>query len=140
RRDSGFHFVDHLTREAKAIPGFGGLTASSYAVHSTINQELQRATEGALQDGLARYEIDAGRVAFQSPEASLADEVLRIQGETKLKAGKLPPWQQALEGARLPLYDVHWPAAIVIEKSGTRGGGESIRVGLADGRRSEEHT
>ena len=27
-----------------------------------------------------------------------------------------PMWQIALQTARLPLYDVHWPAAIVLEE------------------------
>jgi membrane carboxypeptidase/penicillin-binding protein len=132
RRDTGFHFVDQVTREAKGIAGFEGLTASSYTVHSAINPALQRAIEEALQDGLARYEVDAGRVAFQGPETNLAGAVQRIQKEAKAKGGK-PAWQQAFEAARLPLYDVHWPAAIVTEKASGRGG-ETIRVGLADGR------
>src|SRR3712207_5880412 len=37
RRTSGFHFVDHLNRDAKAVAGIGGLTASSYTVRSTIH-------------------------------------------------------------------------------------------------------
>ena len=46
---------------------------------------------------------------------------------------KRPPWQQALANARLPLYDVHWTPAVVVEKpSGKKG--EAWRVGLADGR------
>ena len=46
---------------------------------------------------------------------------------------KKPAWQQALANARLPLYDVHWTSAIVVEKpSGKKG--ESWKVGLADGR------
>ena len=135
RRDSGFHFVDQLSREAKTVAGLdGGLTADSYTVRSTVHPDLQRATEAALQEGLARYEIDAGRVQFQSPETNLADAVSRIQAEQKPRPGGKPAWQQALEGARLPLYDVHWPAAIVLDKSSVRGGGETIRVGLADGR------
>jgi membrane carboxypeptidase/penicillin-binding protein len=40
-----------------------------------------------------------------------------------------PVWLQALTQARLPLYDVHWPVAVVLDK--TNGG---IRVGLSDGR------
>src|SRR5262249_35277634 len=56
RRDSGLYMLDQLAREAKATAGVDGLTASSYVVHATVNPELQRATEAALQDGLARYE------------------------------------------------------------------------------------
>ncbi|MDC7787935.1 penicillin-binding transpeptidase domain-containing protein, partial [Rhodoplanes sp. TEM] len=38
------------------------------------------------------------------------------------------PWLEALKTARMPLYDVHWTPAVVIQK------GETIRVGLTDGR------
>jgi penicillin-binding protein 1A len=140
RRDTGFHFVDQVAREAKAIPGFDGLTASSYSVRSTIHPDLQRSTETALQDGLARYEANSGRAVFQGPETNLADAVTAIQrapaqaGEGKAAAASGPPWRQALENARLPLYDVHWPAAIVVDKGPAKGGGDNVRVGLADGR------
>jgi membrane carboxypeptidase/penicillin-binding protein len=132
RRDIGFHFVDQVAREAKAVAGIEAITANSYTVHSTINLPLQRAVEGALQEGLWRYERDTGRVQFFGPEASLAQVVERI--EVQRNAGnKRPAWQHALANARLPLYDVHWAPAIVIEKpSGKKG--LSWRVGLADGR------
>src|SRR6202011_621864 len=61
-----------------------------------------------------------------------AQAVKRIEAEKK-SGDKKPAWQLALANARLPLYDVHWPAAVVVEKpSGKKG--ESWRVGLADGR------
>jgi len=193
RRDSGFHFTDHVAREAKTMAGIDALTADSYTVRSTIQPELQRATEAALQEGLARFELDAGRVQFDAPEANLAEAVRRIEAERKPppetrvpaataatatipalattilkppadKAGKKSPaartaakgpaerepqpsppertvprspaekpaWLIALEAARLPLYDVHWPAAVVLDRG--RSGGEGLRVGLADGR------
>jgi penicillin-binding protein 1A len=129
RRETGFHFVDYLAREAKSVAN--GLTADSYTVRSTINPALQRATETALQDGLALYEKEQGRAQFQGPEANLGEAIRRIESEKK--PGK-PAWQQALEGLRQPLYDVHWPAAVIVEKTAVRGGGETLRVGLADGR------
>jgi membrane carboxypeptidase/penicillin-binding protein len=43
-----------------------------------------------------------------------------------------PAWQQALEAAHLPLYDVHWTPAIVLSTGDRRDSG--VRVGLADGR------
>ncbi|HEY7246750.1 MAG TPA: transglycosylase domain-containing protein, partial [Xanthobacteraceae bacterium] len=131
-RDIGFHFVDQVAREAKAVAGIGAMTADSYTVRSTISPSLQRATEEALQEGLWRYERDAGRLQFRGPEASLADAVKRIEAAQK-PGDNRPAWQQALANARLPLYDVHWPAAVIVEKpSGKKG--ESWRVGLADGR------
>jgi penicillin-binding protein 1A len=129
RRDSGFHFTDYLAHEAKSVAGIDALTSDSFTVHSTILPELQRATEAALQEGLARFEIDNGRVSFQGAEANLADAIKRIQPDPKAAQQK-PAWLEALAKARLPLYDVHWPVAVVLDK----GKGDAIRVGLADGR------
>jgi penicillin-binding protein 1A len=132
QRDIGFHFVDQVAREAKSVAGIDAITANSYTVRSTINLPLQRAVEGALQEGLWRYERDAGRAQFSGPEASLAQAVKKIEAERKTPDRK-PAWQQALANARLPLYDVHWTSAVVVEKpSGKKG--EIWKVGLADGR------
>ena len=86
RRDTGFHVLDHLAREAKATAGIDSLTASSYLVHSTIHPELQRATEAALQEGLARYELNTGRLRYEGAEANLADAV----GEARRATTRLP--------------------------------------------------
>jgi penicillin-binding protein 1A len=132
RRDIGFHFVDQVAREAKSIAGIEAITANSYTVRSTINPPLQRAVEGALQEGLSRYEHSAGRVQFRAAEANLSQAISRIEADKK-PDDKQPAWQRALATARLPLYDVHWTPAIVLEKpTGTRG--QTWRVGLADGR------
>src|SRR5947209_5282133 len=131
RRDSGFHFVDQVAREAKSVAGIDAITANSYTVRSTINPQLQRSVEEALQEGLSRYERSAGRVQFRAAEANLSQAVQR---ETdKKNADKRPAWQRALANARLPLYDVHWTPALVLEKPGGKKG-EAWRVGLADGR------
>src|SRR6266852_4325014 len=132
RRDIGFHFVDQVAREAKSVAGIDAITANSYTVRSTINQPLQRAVEEALQEGLWRYERGSGRVQFRAAEASLSKAVQRIAADQQ-NADRRPPWQQALANARLPLYDVHWTPAVVVEKpSGKKG--EAWKVGLADGR------
>src|SRR5947209_2278862 len=132
RRDIGFHFVDQVAREAKGVAGIDAITANSYVVRSTINLPLQRAVEEALQEGLWRYERSAGRSQFRAPEASLAKAVKKVEAEKKPGERK-PAWQQALANARLPLYDVHWTSAVLVEKpSGKKG--ESWKVGLADGR------
>jgi penicillin-binding protein 1A len=134
RRDSGLHFVDYLNREAKTFASVEGLTTSSYVVRSTLNAPLQRATETALQEGLARYELSTGRQQFGGAEANLGEAIKRLEAAGEASAGAKPLWLQALERARLPLYDVHWPAAVVVDKSVSRERGEVIRVGLADGR------
>lgn len=134
RRDSGFHFVDQIGREAKTLAKIDGLTAGSYAVRSTIQPDLQRATEAALQEGLARYELNAGRFQFEGPEMNLADAIKRIGDKQPKPDPANPPWRQALESARLPLYDVHWAHAIVVQKSSDKKAGDVIKVGLSDGR------
>jgi penicillin-binding protein 1A len=131
QRSTGFYFVDFLDRSARPLAGIESLTNSGYTVHSTINPALQRATEAALQEGLARYELSAGRYKFRGAEANLAEAVAKLAHDDT--PSESPPWRRALEAARLPLYDVQWPAAIVIEKSAPRKGAVSIRVGLADG-------
>jgi penicillin-binding protein 1A len=132
RRDIGFHFVDQVAREAKSLASIEAITANSYTVRSTINPQLQRAVEAALQEGLSRYERSAGRVQFRAAEASLSQAIQRIDAEKK-PGEKRPAWQRALASARLPLYDVHWTPAIVLEKPAGKKG-EAWRVGLADGR------
>jgi membrane carboxypeptidase/penicillin-binding protein len=124
-RDSGFQFVDFLGREAKT-DGVGSLTADSYTVHSTIDAQLQRDTEAALQEGLARYELSAGHVKFQGAEANLADAIQKFMPDQQAST---PPWQRALQAVHLPLYDVHWTPAVIVQK-----GDGAIRVGLPDGR------
>src|SRR5260370_38680086 len=111
RRDAGCNLVDPPAHEAEGVRGTDALTADSFTVHSTIQPDLQRATEAALQEGLARFEIDGGRVSFQAAEANLANAIKRIQPEPRTGLQK-PPWLQALGQARLQLYNVHWPVAV----------------------------
>jgi len=127
RRDSGYHFIDFLGREAKAA-GVTSLIADPYIVHSTINAQLQHDAEAALQEGLARYEIANGRAQFRGPEANITDTVRKLQVDNP---SITPAWQQALQAARLPLYDVHWTPAVILQKATNTNG---FRVGLPDGR------
>jgi penicillin-binding protein 1A len=124
-RDSGFQFIDFLGREAKT-DGVEGLTTDSYTVHSTIDAQLQRVTEAALQEGLAQYELSAGRVQFTGAEANLADAIQKL---TPDQQPDTPPWQRALRAVHAPLYDVHWTPAVIVQK-----GDSAIRVGFPDGR------
>ena len=138
QRNEGFYFVDHLAPEAKALAGIDSLTAGSYTVRSTVIPELQRTVEAALQEGLAHYEMTMGRARFTGAETNLTEAIRRIDAENAKAVAdpakpQRPAWQQALETARLPLYDVHWPAAIVLDQGRGKNAG-ALRVGLADGR------
>jgi len=130
RPDTGFHFVDQVSREARSLPGIGALDGSSYVVRSTINPDLQRATESILQEALARYELNTGRYKFQGAEANISEALKAIP---EAREGKEPAWLEALKAVRLPLYDVHWQAAVVLENGRTKRG-EVTNVGLLDGR------
>jgi membrane carboxypeptidase/penicillin-binding protein len=132
RRDIGYHFVDQVAREARAAAGIDAITANSYTVHSTISPQLQRAVEAALQEGLSRYERSNGRVQFRGAEANLSRAIQRDEADSRA-GDRRPVWQRALVRARLPLYDVHWTPAVVVEKPGGKKG-EAWRVGLPDGR------
>src|ERR1700722_19981351 len=127
-RDSGFGLVDFVGREAKT-DGVDSLTAHSYTVHSSVNAPLQRATEAALQEGLAEFEISSGRTVFRGPEANLADAIKKVGASSGM-----PAWQQALQDLRLPLYDVHWTPAVIVQKGDSKKGDNTLRVGLPDGR------
>ncbi len=129
--NSGLYFMDQLRREAKAVADVDLTTGGSYTIHSTVNPALQRAVETALQDGLARYEMNHGRARFQGPETNLTKTVQRLEAATNKGGITTPAWQRALTHAHLMLYDVHWMPAIVTEVAGRKGG---LRVGLADGR------
>jgi penicillin-binding protein 1A len=139
RRTTGFHLVDEVGREARAVAGINSLTSESYQVKSTIRPSLQRAAEAALQDGLAQYEQNNGRVEFRGAETNIADAIRKIDTARKADPNKTDPsqtkpsWQLALEQVRMPLYDVQWTPAVVVERR-TVQGAESIRVGLLDGR------
>ncbi len=137
RRDTGFHFVDHLMREARTLVGMQSLTTDSYTVRSSINGKLQRAVEAALQEGLAKYEFGAGRADFTGPEINVGEIVARVDSEQRTRAqrrGKVrPSWQVALQNARLPLYDVQWTPAVIVERRWSDGR-VVFKVGLRDGR------
>ena len=68
-----------------------------------------------MQEGLAQYEQSAGRVEFRAPEANLSDAIRKLDADRKTDRSK-PTWLTALEQVRLPLYDVHWTPAVVVEK------------------------
>ena len=113
------------------------MTADSYTVRSTINTRLQRVVEQTLQEGSGATNGILGGYLFRSAEGNLAGAIARIERSAESSATK-PAWQQALASARLPLYDVHWTPAVVVEKPKGRKGegskGEAWRVGLRDGR------
>src|SRR5215470_4787006 len=90
QRDLGYYFLDHVTREARSLAGIGTLTAPATTVRTTIRPDLQRAAEAALQEGLAQYEIRAGRTEWHGAEANLSDAVRRIEASMPRPAPETP--------------------------------------------------
>ena len=79
----------------------------------------------------AQTSSGTARAAIQAPRTR-PQAVQRAEAENKA-GDKRPGWQRALAGARLPLYDVHWTTAVVLEKP-TGKKGAAWRAGLPDGR------
>jgi penicillin-binding protein 1A len=86
QRDSGYYFLDHVTREARTLAGIPALTTTSTTVRTTIRPDLQYAAEAALQEGLAQYEIRNGRTEWHGAEANLADAVRRFERAAPMAA------------------------------------------------------
>src|SRR5215470_12752776 len=129
-RAPGSYFADYVGRELTATSSLSAFRVGSYQIRSTLQPDLQQATELALQEGLASYEKGAGRVEFHGPELNLSAAIERAKGGSE--SSETPDWLRALKGARLP-RDVQWKAAVVIEAGGARRS-QAIRVGLSDGR------
>ncbi|MCC0806734.1 glycosyl transferase, partial [Methylobacterium sp. W2] len=163
RRDSGFYFVDHLTREARTFAGIDSLTSASHVVRSTINAGLQTAVESALQDGLATYERATGRQRYEGPEFNLADSVAKlggaapavegsvqsvplvVGGEAKPKAAPVKPAPAAAAGPKPVAQKPVWQRALESARPVLydvhwplavvlEPGRGPVKAGLADGR------
>jgi penicillin-binding protein 1A len=142
RRTTGYHVVDHIRREARRVADIKLLSEEAFVIRSTLDVRIQQAAESALQEGLFSYERSMGRARFEGPEMNLGD---RINAPAASAASNMPRWQQALASARLPHYDVQWPAAVVLskaelDKTGVKPRSGGPWVGLADGRIVELQT
>ena len=71
-----------------------------------------------MQEGLAQYEQSAGRVGFPGPEANIGDAIRNLGlDRDPIRSQPSRTGSLALEQVRLPLYDVHWAPAVVVEKA-----------------------
>jgi penicillin-binding protein 1A len=129
-RAPGSYFADYVGRELAATSSLGAFRVGSYRIRSTLHPDLQQATELALQEGLANYERNAGRMEFLGPELNLSAAIERLTADPDSSGN--PGWLRALKSARLP-RDIQWKAAAVIDTGGTQRR-QAIRVGLSDGR------
>ena len=117
RRDFGFHFTDQVAARGARHRRRRG--AHRPDLHRPLDHHpaaAARRREPPCRKGSARYEAATGRVQSQAAEANLGDAIRRIETQGQANAEK-PAWQQALTNARLPLYDVHWPQAVVLEET-----------------------
>lgn len=134
RTKGGFYFIDEINRQVKQVANIPSLTSGSYTVYSTLNSEMQKATDRALQNGLRDYEASAGRSQFKGPQGSIAADIEKYK----------KTWQEVLPKVRPKLFDVHWTLAAVIQtprraQVNRRDGrvtytNQPMLVGLPDGR------
>src|SRR5215468_3644704 len=106
-RAPGSYFADYVGRELMGTSSLSAFRLGSYRIRSTLEPEVQQATELALQEGLANYEKSAGRVEFHGPELNLSGAIERATAEPDSSAS--PNWMRALKSARLP-RDLQWKA------------------------------
>src|SRR4029077_14703182 len=67
--------------------------------------------------------------------ANIGDAIQKLSASGGAAApAALPSWQQALQALKLPLSDVHWEPAVILDKGGGKRGDGNIRVGIRDGR------
>ena len=112
RRDSGFHFLDQVAREAKSL-GVDLLNSGGHgrAFDHSPGLAAGGRTGVAGRAGALRGEYRAR--ALSSGRRPISPTRLR-SSSARQDVGAKPAWQQALEAARMPLYDVHWTPAIVL--------------------------
>ena len=94
----------------------------SYTVRSTIKPSCSAPPKRVAGRPRALRAQQPG--AVRGPELNLGEAKCASHREsTRARGGPLckPAWQMALESARLPLYDVHWAAAVVLEKKAASG-------------------
>src|SRR5262249_18796934 len=78
RSFAGSYFVDQIGRELRTTGDLSAYRDGSYTIRATIDRNLQRATDLALQEGLARYESANRRTEFRGPELNLSDAIARL--------------------------------------------------------------
>ncbi|MFE1601696.1 penicillin-binding protein 1A [Methylobacterium sp. ID0610] len=141
--------LDSLTASAYTVRSTlnAGLQSATESILQEALSRYEASTgrarfEGAefnLTDAVKRIEAAAAPTPAPAPEPAPAPAPAP-KGARSAKAAKAvpakpagpkPAWQRALESARAPLYDVHWPLAVVLD---TGAKGANPRVGLADGR------
>ena len=112
RRDVGFHFVDQVAREAKALAGLE--TIDRRLLHGALDDRsaiCSAPPRRRCRKGCARYERNAGRRrSSQGAEANLGRGRRSAieSGPAKPPSDKRPRLAAGARSARLPLYDVHW--------------------------------
>jgi hypothetical protein len=97
-RAPGSYFADYVARELAGTSSLSAFRVGSYRIRSTLQPDLQKAVDLALQEGLANYEKGAGRVEFQGPELNLSAAIERA---TRGPIRRNPSWLRA-KSARLP--------------------------------------
>lgn len=128
RSKGSFYFISDIINDSAIGLGDKQLTDSPYVVKTTIHPKLQPIAESAVQESLAEYEISTGRVKWSGPEKNIQSEIEKFAEENP-DQNAANAWHKVLQQTKAPLYDVHWPLAVVVQT-----GKNGVKVGLKDGR------
>lgn len=111
RREStlGSYFAEEIRRDLQESFGTSALYDRGLQVHTTLDRDIQRATETALREGLLRLDHRKG---WRGPREHIAD------GD--LEERELPSWSE-------PAVPGEWREGIVLESTAT-----AARVKIAD--------
>ena len=121
RRNTGFHLVDEVGREARAVAGINSLTAQSYQVRSTIRPSSSAPPRPRCRTGWRNTSRTPAASSSRAPRPISATRSAssKPSADPQQADRSKPSWLVALEQVRMPLYDVHWTPAVVVEKAAT---------------------
>ena len=116
RRDTGFHLVDQIGREARAVAGITSLTAHPTRCARPSGRSCSAPPKPHCRRGSRNTSRAPAGSSSAAAETNIGDAIRKLDADPNADRSK-PAWLVALEQARLPLYDVHWTPAVVVEKA-----------------------
>ena len=139
RRDTGFHFVDHLMREAQTLVGMQSLTVE--VLHGALDHQRQAAARRrggvAGGPGALRAEQPAAS-SSDGPEINLGETVMRVNTEQSTRAQRRGRVSSRSGRSRCRARGCRSTTCTGRRRSCSRSAAtraaRSIRVGLHDGR------
>ena len=117
RRDTGFHLVDEIGREARAVAGISSLTAQ--LLRGALDHppgHRSAPPRPRCRTGWRSTSRAPAASSSAAPKTNLGDAIRKLDSRSARPTRASRAGSVALEQVRLPLYDVHWTPAVVVEK------------------------